>query len=169
MSGLRIDVAELAGRPGASKEISRSEQIAGLRVPLGGVEEEDQVNISLLAESVIEGIAVSGTLEGKLHLSCSRCVVEFTEPFRHQVDETYFFTGDEEAYRVTANTIDLEPMVRDVVVLGIPPSPLHAPDCKGLCPVCGGDLNEVDCGHRQDLSDLRWAPLKALLSEEERG
>lgn len=167
MSGLLIEISELAGRPGAVKEISKSQALEGLSGVLGRVQ-DDRVDLALIAESVIEGIQVSGKISGNLELSCSRCLVPYSAKFEHPVDETFFFTGGEErgGYEVVEDKIDLEPMVRDVVVLGIPTRPLHRADCKGLCPRCGTDLNERDCGHRRELVDLRWAPLKSLKLEE---
>lgn len=166
MSGLLIDVSELAGHPGAVKEISKSSAVEGLSGALGEVL-DSTVDIALLAESVIEGVQVSGTVSGQMQLTCSRCLVSFHQPFGHRVDETYFSPGgDERDYQIESGQIDLEPLVIDVVVLGIPTVPLHRPDCKGLCPECGTDLGEIDCGHRPEPSDLRWAPLKNLKIEE---
>lgn len=168
MSGLLVDVSELAGHPGAQKEISTSGVVEGLQGVLGQVE-DDSVDLALLAESVVEGVQVSGRVSGKLRLLCSRCLVTFEEPFEHRVDETFFFQGGDErgGYDVNGHTIDLEPMVRDVVVLAIPAGPLHRPDCRGLCPECGADRNQVDCGHRPEPVDLRWAPLRTLKFDEE--
>jgi uncharacterized protein len=58
--------------------------------------------------------------------------------------------------------IDLEPLLREYALLEIPISPLHSPDCKGLCPVCGENLNKTDCGHRPE-PDSPFAVLKDLL------
>lgn len=166
MPGLVVDVTELAGNPGASLVISRSEAIPGIRLPLGWVSEDEEVEIHLEASSIIEGIAVSGELDGVLHLSCSRCLRQFDRAFSHDVDETFFVdTRGEEAYEVTGGTIDLQPLIRDVIVLSMPASPLHSPGCKGLCPVCGQDLNEENCGHSREPIDLRWEPLKELVLE----
>lgn len=163
MSGLLVDISELAGHPGAVKEIFSSPNVPGLSGVLGHVE-DDFVTLSLRAESVLEGIQVSGGVTGRMVLACSRCLRSFEQSFEHEVDETFFFEGgdEREGYQISGNKIDLEPMVRDVVVLGIPTIPLHRRDCKGLCPICGSDLNDKDCGHRPDLADSRWAPLREL-------
>lgn len=165
MSGLVIDITELAGKPGAVKTISRSEPVPGLRGALGRVEEDRGVEVSLVAESLIDGVAVSGQVAGTMHLSCSRCLVEYEESFRQEVDEVFYFqeADEKEGYAVEGTTIDLEPMLRDVIVLAIPTRPLHREDCRGICAVCGADLNARDCGHREE-PDLRWAPLRGLLA-----
>jgi uncharacterized protein len=164
MSGLLVDVGSLVGRPGTSRDIVQTERISGLTTALGWVEERDPVHLELTAESVLEGVEVTGWLSGRLHLRCSRCLVDYEEPFRQAVDEI-FTTGtppEEEGYRLNGDVMDLEPLVRDLVVLAIPSAPVHSDDCRGLCPECGADLNVVDCGHRADATDTRWAPLRSL-------
>jgi uncharacterized protein len=46
--------------------------------------------------------------------------------------------------------IDLEPLLREYALLEFPISPICKPECKGLCPVCGENLNKADCGHRPE-------------------
>jgi uncharacterized protein len=164
MSGLLIDVGSLLGRPGTSRDIDATERIAGLTGTLGWVDEHDPLHLVLHAESLLEGIEVTGTILGKLRLRCSRCLTDYAEPFRQDVDEIFYLgtPPEEEGYQVQGETIDLEPMVRDLVVLAIPLNPIHNVDCRGLCAMCGADLNLVDCGHNTEPTDTRWAPLTSL-------
>jgi uncharacterized protein len=164
MSGLLIDVGALIGRPGTSRDIVTTERVSGLSGTLGWVEENDPVRLELTAESVVEGIEVTGWISGRLRLRCSRCLVDYDEPFRQAVDEIFYLgtPPEEEGYRVNADLVDLEPMVRDFVVLTIPVNPLHSEECRGLCTTCGADRNVVDCGHGDVLADSRWAPLRSL-------
>lgn len=69
-------------------------------------------------------------------------------------------TVDEESYQ--GKEIDLSPAVREQVLLSVPASPLCREDCKGLCPKCGKDLNEGECGCDRTVIDPRWAALKAI-------
>lgn len=167
MSSLVIDVGDLSGAPGATKEIQTSEAIPGLQGALGRINEE-HLSLDLVAESMIDGIAVSGRVTGIMELVCSRCLEEYDEQLEMNVDEVFYYAGgrDGEAYQVEGRTIDLEPLLRDALVLAIPIRPLHAPECKGICAVCGSDLNQIDCGHREEAADLRWAPLKALVDRK---
>jgi len=169
MSSLVIDVSDLTGDPGATKEIKTSESIAGLRSALGYVDQSKPLHLELLAESVVDGIAVSGQVGGTMTLVCSRCLAEFEEPLEMYVDEVFAFSAtakDEDAYQVQGKTIDLEPMLRDLTILAIPIRPLHSDACKGICPVCGTDRNQVDCGHREEKVELRWEPLRALVESK---
>lgn len=169
MSQLVIDVSDLLDAPGASKSIRLTAHAHGLRVPLGGVEEEAPILLGLQADSVSEGVAVSGEVSGDFQLSCVRCLKEFREGFIRRVDEIFSESPEEDDYPITSGTIDLEPMIRDVVVLSIPTRPLHDPGCQGLCPTCGADRNLGDCGHSAEPVDIRWAPLAELLADAREG
>ncbi len=63
--------------------------------------------------------------------------------------------------------IDLTPIIRDYATLDIPIRQLCSEDCKGLCPVCGMNRNQEDCGHRQVSIDPRMAELQKLLEDKE--
>ena len=69
-------------------------------------------------------------------------------------------TVDEEPY--SGKVIDLSGPLREQILLAIPPSPLCDEACKGLCPQCGKDLNQGDCGCERTAIDPRWAALKDM-------
>ena len=143
--------------------------MAGLHGALGGISDDESVELDLSLDAVPDGIAVTGTVKGILHLVCSRCLVGFDARFDNLVDEVFYARNrqgadEDDAYRVVDDHVDLEPMLRDVIVLGMPLVPLHDDACRGLCPTCGADRNTGDCGHSQQPTDLRWAPLEALRS-----
>jgi uncharacterized protein len=73
---------------------------------------------------------------------------------------------DEESY--SGKEIDLSPAIREQILLQIPPPPLCADDCAGLCPRCGKDLNEGDCGCDRTAMDPRWAALKGVQLEKKK-
>lgn len=73
---------------------------------------------------------------------------------------------DEEVYR--GKEIDLQPALREQILLSIPPSPLCGEECKGLCPKCGKDLNEGECGCDRTVMDPRWAALKGIQLEKKK-
>ena len=75
-------------------------------------------------------------------------------------------TVDEESYQ--GKEIDLSPAVREQILLSVPAAPLCGEDCKGLCPKCGKDLNEGDCGCDRSVIDPRWAALKGIQLKKEK-
>ena len=163
VSKLSVDVSDLLIRPGTSRRLEFTEELTGLGLDMGQVRTE--LGFDLLLESLVEGIMVSGRVRGSFALSCIRCLRDFESPFDVSVSEILAYEGQpgaEEGYQVTGDRAHLEPVVRDAVILAMPLNPVHAPDCKGLCPVCGADLNEIDCGHRPERTDLRWEPLAEL-------
>lgn len=169
MTLLVVDITDLKGHPGRSKPVAGSVAIEGLKGVLGWIGDDDPVDLDLVAESMVDGIEVSGRVSGRMQLTCSRCLIGYERPFTMDLAETFFFAPvvEDEGYPVEGATINLEQMLRDVIVLSIPLNPVHEEDCKGLCPTCGADRNVTDCGHGSDPVDVRWAPLKGLFGEAE--
>jgi uncharacterized protein len=162
-----IDVRDLMGHPGSSREVHVSEAVAGLTTPLAAVPEDRPVGADLLLESVVEGILVSGPLRVVLSLTCARCLKPFDALFDLEVQELYAAgaaPGDDE-YPILEGSLDLEPMIRDAVLLAVPFAPLCRQDCLGLCERCGGDRNLDECAC-PPVIDERWAPLLELRLED---
>ena len=103
---------------------------------------------------------------GDATLKCARCLTEFRGPVALDLCELYTTPGhelpDDEAYRVQGSEIDLEPMLRDALVLALPLNPVCREACRGLCARCGRDLNDGDCDCEESEIDPRWADLAAL-------
>jgi DUF177 domain-containing protein len=158
-----IDVRDLLEHPGASKTVRVDEAVPGLHTELADVPEGSPVVGDLTLESVVEGVFVHGSIEGRFAMRCARCLKEFERDFDLPLDEMYVREpGPEDDYVLEPDlTLDPEPMVRDAVVLEMPFSPLCTPNCLGLCPVCGGDRNLGECpGH--EAVDPRWSALDGV-------
>jgi uncharacterized protein len=114
-----------------------------------------------------QGLVVQGKFSANTKLECVRCLREFISPLHWEFTELYAFNNksvSESGLLLPEDAhIDLAPLLREYALLEIPISPLHKLDCKGLCPVCGQDLNIRDCGHRQPEDDFPFAKLKDLL------
>jgi uncharacterized protein len=163
VSQLSVDVSELIRHPGTSKRLGFEETVDGLGLDMGRV--DPALSFELVLESLVEGILVRGTVRGTYQLECIRCLRSFEQPFTIELGEVMTYPGQpaaEEGYQIEGDIAVLDPVVRDAVLLAMPVNPLHSPGCKGLCPVCGADRNEVDCGHGAERLDLRWEPLEEL-------
>jgi uncharacterized protein len=114
-----------------------------------------------------QGLVVQGKFSAETTLECVRCLKEFNLPLSFEFTELYAFSKksvSESGLLVPDDAqIDLAPLVREYALLEIPISPLHDPNCKGLCIECGQDLNIRDCGHSQESDDSPFADLKKLL------
>jgi DUF177 domain-containing protein len=106
----------------------------------------------------------------KLHGPCFRCLRDAT--IEESVDAREYQAanpgGDEELRSpyIADDALDLSSWARDALALGLPLQILHAPDCAGLCPVCGKDLNDEPHTHEERDTDSRWAALEVLKAQE---
>jgi uncharacterized protein len=169
---LKVSVVEILGKPGANRDVSVSPSLEGVRVDLASLEPAP-VRGDLTLESVVEGVLVTGSLAGDVTCRCARCLREFGTDLNVEVCELFAAPGhleeEEDVYRVAGEEIDLEPMVRDELTLGLPLNPLCRDDCKGMCARCGRDLNEGACDCAEDTSDPRWAALDEVRAKLEQG
>jgi uncharacterized protein len=114
-----------------------------------------------------QGLLVQVELEADSLVECGRCLTEFQQHLAIDFAELYAFslkTVTESGLILPENgKIDLAPLVREEMQLAIPINPVCQPDCKGLCPVCGENLNETTCDHSQDEIDPRLDKLRSLL------
>jgi uncharacterized protein len=170
-SPLVIDTHDLGRGAGALKHIRRTvEAPAELGIDVIAVPQGSALELDLMLESVIEGVLVSGTVRGPLLGECARCLTSMVDEIDVEVQELYVHTeretDDEEVRRLDGDLLDLEPLLRDAIVVELPFRPLCSEDCQGLCAECGADLN-VDPDHAHDTAvDPRWATLTDLYDVE---
>ena len=164
-SPLVLDTRELGRRPGVSEAISRLVPApADLGIEVIRVPEGSEVDLRLLLESVVEGVLVSGAVGVLAVGECARCLDPLERELEVTLQELWAYPGhgDEDTRSVVDDgLIDLEPALRDAVVLALPLAPLCRPDCPGLCSVCGVHLAE-EPDHQHAEVDPRWAALAAL-------
>lgn len=162
-SALVIETHELGRRAGTMREVQRTVPApTGLGVEMIRVPEGSEIGLSIKLESVVEGIWVSGTADVELTGECSRCLTPLDDAATLDLQELFYYPGrdaEEDASFVVDERIDLEPLVRDAVVLDLPFTPVCRDDCAGLCTSCGANLNDDPDHHHDDQVDPRWAVL----------
>ncbi len=113
-----------------------------------------------------QGLLLQGDFAATADVECVRCLGTFSQGLKWSFSDLYAFDKSnitDSGLLVPEDAqIDLEPLLREYALLEFPISPVCRPDCKGLCPVCGENLNKADCGHRSE-SDSPFAVLKDLL------
>jgi uncharacterized protein len=169
-SAFAFDLRELGRRPGALREYRRTVPApAGLGLDVIGVPEGASLDLDLRLESVTEGVLVTGTVSAPLAGQCARCLDPLTDELAVDVCELFAYrdsatdetTESDEVFRVEGDLLDVEPVVRDAVVLALPWTPLCRENCPGLCSTCGQPLADLPPGHAHDQIDPRWAALAA--------
>lgn len=120
----------------------------------------------LTLEAISGGIMVEGDVAFRVRFGCNRCLTEWEEDRDVRLRQLVADDGSTE-YSLDGDDLDLEPIVRDEVILAMPLRSLCTEDCLGLCPQCGGDLNTGACpGHGGEVSGP-FAGLRELLEPQE--
>lgn len=125
-----------------------------------------EVPAQLTITKATTGSVYQLSFRASLHGPCFRCLRDTV--VRESVDAREYQAtnpGDDEELRspyIEADALDLSAWARDALALGLPLQILHAPDCAGLCPVCGKDLNDEPHTHDELAADPRWAALDEL-------
>jgi uncharacterized protein len=159
-----VSVIDIVHRPGEMREKSidgTADEDMGNAVI--AVRKGAEVNIEARLESLHDGILVSGDVETVAEGECVRCLIDVSIPVEVVFQELFAYSVDEAFdYTVFDDHVDLEPLVRDAVVLSLPFQPVCQEDCLGLCPECGVRLLD-NPGHEHEAPiDSRWAALAGL-------
>jgi uncharacterized protein len=188
-----LDTRDLGRRPGAERTVSFTAPApVDLGIEVLGVPEGSPVTFELRLESVVEGVLVTGRAHAELTGECVRCLDDirrgmdadlcelfvYDDPDRHEhhnkhdKHDKHRTEGDAdpedgETSRMHGDLLDLEPLLRDAVVLALPFQPTCTEDCPGLCVECGARLAD-DAGHTHDAAvDPRWAALQQLSTPQD--
>jgi uncharacterized protein len=156
-------------RPGEMREKALEVvESAGYGNAVIGVKRDTIVRIDARLESLHDGVLVSGAVGTVAEGECVRCLGEVILPIEVEFQELFAYSFDEAFdYTVQDDHIDLEPVVRDAVVLSLPFQPVCQEDCLGLCSQCGVRLLD-NPGHKHEAPvDPRWAALEGLSASAE--
>jgi uncharacterized protein len=125
-----------------------------------------EVEAALAIVQATTGLDLRLSFDARLHGPCMRCLEDAVLDVR--VDAREYHASDREAgdelrsEYVVDDHVELSAWARDAIALALPDQILHAPDCAGLCPVCGKNLNLEPHEHDEARGDPRWAALEEL-------
>lgn len=160
---LLVNAAELLRRPGSEKSIEVEVPLESLDIVDERFPDGAEAVVRLHLESLSDGIVVDGQVAVPWHGSCRRCLAPASGTARSEVHELYQRTlTDPDAFEIVGEQLDLRPVVRELALLDAPSTPLCSDDCRGLCPSCGANHNEVDCDCAPPPPDPRWSALDGL-------
>ena len=164
-----VPSAALRKQVGSSRHEHRRGPIPGLAALGVVVPDEAEVDVDVTLSSYPGGImAVGGTVTAPWVGECRRCGGPVSGTVVSSVRERFAPAGsgqDDDAYPLSGDELDLEPLSRDAVLLDLPLAPLCSEECLGLCPRCGANWNLSECGCPPEL-DPRWSALDSLLDTE---
>jgi len=161
-----LDTRELGRRPGSMTRVHRTvDAPSGWSLELVQVPAGASVELDFRLESVVDGVLVTGEVHAPIQAECGRCLDPVEDDVDVDVQELFTYErvdASDEQPLLVGDFIDLEPLVRDAIVLGLPANPVCAEDCPGLCATCGARLADVEDNHSHDELDPRWAALARL-------
>lgn len=125
----------------------------------------DDLEVALTVRPEENRVRVEGDGTARVVLVCSRCLENYEDTLTVPVLEQFSQhpeeqIADEDVHVVETDRIDMRPYVEEAALLEIPFVPLCREDCLGLCPECGANRNERDCGCVRDKKDPRWLGLE---------
>lgn len=167
---MRLNIAKVKQITGSKLEFNMEESVKDLESKQDDVHFLSPLRMSGQVENPGGRVFdIHGKFSAVIESFCYRCLEKakvdinmeffwkFTDVTQEQDEELYHFTGDE---------IDLWPSIYDELILKWPSQVLCKPDCKGLCPKCGANLNETTCTCEKTNIDPRLAVLEQLLNSE---
>jgi uncharacterized protein len=162
-----VDVRDVMHRPGEMRErtleVAAPEQlgVGAAVVPAGA-----PVRIGLRLEGLHDGVLATGEVDTTANGECVRCLDPLTVPVQVDFQELFAYSPDEAFdFQVRDDHVDLEPVVRDAVVLALPFQPVCRPDCPGLDPVTGEKLTDGAERPTREGIDPRWAALEGFQAD----
>jgi uncharacterized protein len=183
-----LNTHELPRRAGEMKEY-QLDLIApeAVGVPLIGVQVGDIIEVDARLEAVTEGILLSAEIYAVATGECIRCLDPVELEIDRTIQELYLYEddgsnkksqqkkgqqkkaapveddlGEDDLLYLDGVIMDLEPPIRDAIVLDLPVNPLCDPECLGLCPDCGQKWANLPEDHAHEVIDARWAGLDGL-------
>lgn len=152
---MKIDLRNI---PPEGLRIEADEPVRILDIKVPGIEFKEPVNVSILVNRTGNTLLANGEVKTNVSLACSRCLKKIKKLLENR---SFSITRD-----VSGQTeVDLTPDIREEIVLSLPVKPLCKEDCKGLCPICGQDLNEKKCSCSPSTNKIIWKGLDRLRLE----
>ncbi|MBC7327455.1 DUF177 domain-containing protein [bacterium] len=164
---MKLDLSELIKSPGAIIPYHFEEEIE-----VDGVELLEPVVADFKFSNTNRSIIIEGEFYTSIMAECVRCLEHFKMPLKSAFREAYtrqdlaldakgnLITDDEDIRSIfEGHILDLTELLRQNIILALPVAPLCSPDCKGLCPICGKNLNEGECQCNKQRIDPRWRKL----------
>lgn len=158
-------VSDLVGHPGQRRDVTITGDF-DIDMPQARTTEQPGI-LEARIDATTDGVVVTGTARAEVVLVCNRCLAEVPAEQTAQFTQVYGFVESDDIEPIsTSGEIDLGAVTRDEFSLSLPLVPVCRPDCLGLCPTCGTDLNRAPCSGHADEPDSPFAALRDLIQPE---
>lgn len=173
MESYKVDLSTIREVTGAQLHVSGSVELPPLTVGDETFTFTRPVDFDATLTNTSAGIVASGEVRATVTAVCSRCLEPFESPLTGEIEGFYVPGGRQEGIPaeqavepVSEGRVDLMPAILTALAVEAPFAPLHAEDCKGICPVCGADRNVEECGCEPEAVASPFDALKGLFPED---
>lgn len=166
---MRIDITAIAGINGAYLEVSRDIDTETLVSGITGIELGETVHADLRIEYTEGIVSVKGRVKGNYTAQCGRCLADIEDEFDIEINENFMHMSKDmdnaDDYMYDGSHIDLTVPLIDNILLSFPGVILCSSDCKGLCEICGADLNKTQCTCEKQEINIKMEKLKDFFNQ----
>ncbi len=165
---MKVDVKDILGSLGSKKRVSYIRA-----VELRELGQKPEISVDVELTNARTRLILQGNLIASVDLVCSRCAETFKKEIRVEIYEEFLPEGSEELreekdlsltdlnlFTYSDDEVDLEEIVRQNILSTLPMQPICSDGCRGLCGVCGENLNTRECSCKADKTDKRLLPLQ---------
>lgn len=164
---MKINIASVLKNEGASMDFSGTTEMGSFTFMGSPIEFAEDVSVKGTVLNIGGTIEVSADITGKYKTQCSRCCEDIVQSVECDLFESVrsdFSDADAECLSLCGTALDIDGAVKSCVFNSVPLKFLCSEDCKGLCPVCGCDLNTVQCSCvREKEKENPFSALEQLL------
>jgi len=166
---MKNDITDIAGKEGAYKEVSMDINPMNLEHEILGIVLTKNIHVEFKLTYMNGYILINGNVSGTYETSCSRCLKSIKDTYNVDVNEKFTVESenlDDESYIYKGHFIDLSLPIIDNILLNFPTIMVCDKDCKGLCPICGNDLNISECSCDKNETNIRMEKLKDFFKKQ---
>jgi uncharacterized protein len=165
----RINIGFLLNQPiGYSRVLPIEIDQVDISEDISLIKVEGSIDLSRMQD----GIRAQLVFNGKIKSECGRCLEPFIDTIYSEFEEIFLFpnvdASEDEIKIPEDGNIEFQPIFCDYMLMELPISPLCKPDCKGLCDLCGQDLNQAICEHQQVKSEIQLAEVSEISGRQTR-
>ena len=168
---MTIDVSEILKEFGEKKEVNGEVRISDVEFKGERYTFQSPLKVNGTISNNGKALVLTADVEAKMGTQCARCLDDIVVDAGFSIEESFMqseaeASEDEDIIVFDGYTIELDDIIEDNLIMNIKGRYLCNEDCKGLCPQCGANLNDGECGCGREFIDPRWAGLADLINND---
>jgi uncharacterized protein len=168
-----VDISDIMDATGGTLDVTDSLTLDRLVVGDEVFVYTVPVQVAVTLTNTGAGVVAMGVVRAMVDAECSRCLLHFETPLVGEIEAFYVTPSHargipkEQPFElIDGHTIDILPALLSALTVEAPFAPVHAEDCRGICPRCGCDRNEVECGCEPEPEPSAFGALRGLLEKD---